>query len=463
MLAPRLLLQLLASTSAIYYILLLFVAVVVDANENGGNYVIPTPTPTPSSSSSSSRTGLLILTGTVKPPGTNPTKPTTTMSLTTATTPATSTSLLPIPIRECNGYAELCGRGYGNVTYVGTHGSPFVRERNIAANQGLEVEEQLEDGVRMLQGQTRLLNDTLHFCHSSCDLLNTGTVEDYLTRVVTWLHANPHEILTILLTNGDWVDPALFLPPITSSGLLPLLYTPPTSPTGATIPYTQWPTLESLIKANTRVILFLDYKGDQSRFPMMLREFNHIWETKYSPTDPGFADCGVDRPPGLSESGDGGGGWGGGGWKERMYAVNHNLNVGFEVFGQEVMIPDKVNARKTNSGDVKVKGSLGGHVKRCVEQWGRPPSFLLVDFYDVGDGSVFEVAARANGVRYRRGCCSKKKDIEDGGGGKHKSTGLRRFGGANAAVAWVWTAVFLAGWVVGGGTGPAVERWGWGL
>jgi hypothetical protein len=37
--------------------------------------------------------------------------------------------------------------------------------------------------------------------------------------------------------------------------------------------------------------------------------------------------------------------------------------------------------------------------------WNRPPTWLLVDFYDVGDGSVFEVAAKANGVTYTRKCC----------------------------------------------------------
>lgn len=39
--------------------------------------------------------------------------------------------------------------------------------------------------------------------------------------------------------------------------------------------------------------------------------------------------------------------------------------------------------------------------------WDRPPNFLLVDFYNQGpiNGSVFEVAARANNVTYDRECC----------------------------------------------------------
>jgi hypothetical protein len=42
-----------------------------------------------------------------------------------------------------------------------------------------------------------------------------------------------------------------------------------------------------------------------------------------------------------------------------------------------------------------------------IANWDRPPNFLLVDFYNEGptDGSVFEVAARANNVTYDRQCC----------------------------------------------------------
>jgi hypothetical protein len=39
--------------------------------------------------------------------------------------------------------------------------------------------------------------------------------------------------------------------------------------------------------------------------------------------------------------------------------------------------------------------------------WGRPPNFLLVDYYNFGNfnGSVFQVAAEANNVSYNRNSC----------------------------------------------------------
>lgn len=40
-------------------------------------------------------------------------------------------------------------------------------------------------------------------------------------------------------------------------------------------------------------------------------------------------------------------------------------------------------------------------------KYDRPPNYLVVDFYNEGptNGSVFEVAALANGVTYNRKCC----------------------------------------------------------
>lgn len=49
-----------------------------------------------------------------------------------------------------------------------------------------------------------------------------------------------------------------------------------------------------------------------------------------------------------------------------------------------------------------------------AESWGRPPNFLLVDYYNVGNGSVFKVAASLNGVKYEGGCCGQPSSAVKG-------------------------------------------------
>lgn len=101
----------------------------------------------------------------------------------------------------------------------------------------------------MLQGQTHYVNGTLYYCHTSCDLLNAGTVEDYLRTVTTWVASHPFDVITIIFGNGDWQqkdangDPLVtarnFVDPIEASGLKQYIYQPPK--TAMTL--SDWPTL----------------------------------------------------------------------------------------------------------------------------------------------------------------------------------------------------------------------------
>jgi len=63
--------------------------------------------------------------------------------------PTTTEPPHSVNTQPCNLYVEFCTRSYGNITYVGTHNSPFVRQNNAASNQRLDVIAQLNDGVRM--------------------------------------------------------------------------------------------------------------------------------------------------------------------------------------------------------------------------------------------------------------------------------------------------------------------------
>jgi len=82
-----------------------------------------------------------------------------------------------------------------------------------------------------------------------------------------------------------------------------------------------------------------------------------------------------------------------------------------------------------------IYGSLQRTSIDCTGMWNRPPIFLLVDYYNVGDfnGSVFQVAADANNVRYDRVSCS----------GTLPTSAAWRTGGGRGA-RWALAAVVIA-------------------
>jgi hypothetical protein len=56
-------------------------------------------------------------------------------------------------------------------------------------------------------------------------------------------------------------------------------------------------------------------------------------------------------------------------------------------------------------------------IERCTDQWGVPPNFFVVDYYNIGSpqpGSVLRAVAKANGVVYRKDCCGRGGAISGG-------------------------------------------------
>ena len=155
----------------------------------------------------------------------------------------------------CNGNVAYCSRIWSNITQIGSHDSAFVGTLPTD-NQDVSVTAQLNAGIRFLQAQTHVNPfGVFSLCHTSCYELDAGSVVSYLTTIKTWLDANPNEVLTLLLTNGDNVDPSLFDTAFTSSGLKQYAYIPPGSP--AVLDINAWPTLQEMITANTRLVMFL--------------------------------------------------------------------------------------------------------------------------------------------------------------------------------------------------------------
>ena len=281
----------------------------------------------------------------------------------------------------CNGHAELCGREYSNVTHLGTHDSPFVGPL-LTDNQNLDITSQLNFGVRFLQGQTHVNEDTLNLCHTSCLLRNAGPLTDFLKTVSEFLDNNPREIVTLLLTNGDNAAVIKFDDAFTSSGARKHVFTPSSSSQGKPLALDEWLTLGQLIERNTRLVVFLDSGADTSgkAAPYILDEFTYFFETPFDTTDPSFNQCRLDRPANSSPD-------------AKMYIVNHFLYKKIWI-GKEVLVPAWEKAEETNArnGD----GSIGQQIIRCEGIYQKAPWGVLVDFVDQGD--VVAAQNDANGL-----------------------------------------------------------------
>jgi hypothetical protein len=312
----------------------------------------------------------------------------------TGSSNGTMTSSAPQPsnTQPCNGWVEFCERKYSNITYVGAHNSPFVRPGNTASNQELDVTTQLNDGIRFLQAQIQWPNNSSvpHFCHGSCDVLDAGPINEWLTEVRRWVDNHPYDVVTILLGNGNYSGPEFYAPYIEKSGIIKYLYTPPYLP----MQLDDWPTLENMIIRGKRVIMFMDYNANQLEYPWLLDEFSQVWETPFDPLDASFP-CVVQRPPDLSPDAA----------RSRLYIANHNLNAEFDVFGVQLLVPAVSLLNQTNAAEGS--GSAGLAANNCRSDWGRAPNVINVDYYNYGSfpGSVFEAAARVNNVTYSRDRC----------------------------------------------------------
>jgi hypothetical protein len=155
----------------------------------------------------------------------------------------------------CNGRSEYCTRSYSNITFVGSHDSPFIGELP-QQNQNIDIAAQLNMGIRYLQAQTHhslIDKNVLELCHTSCLLEDAGTLETFLGTVKSFLDANANEVVTILLTNGDSVDITKFGNTFSSAGIDKYAFVPSSNP----LSIGNWPTLSEMISTGKRLVVFL--------------------------------------------------------------------------------------------------------------------------------------------------------------------------------------------------------------
>ena len=151
----------------------------------------------------------------------------------------------------CNGNDALCGRKYSNVTHVGAHDSAFVGVL-LTDNQYTDASDVLNAGIRFLQAQTHSWNGGIEMCHTSCLLLDAGSLQNYLSPVKTWLDANPNEVVTLLLTNQDSLPVSQYGAVFEAVELDHYAFAP-----GSTLTMDEWPTLQTMIDSGNRLVVFM--------------------------------------------------------------------------------------------------------------------------------------------------------------------------------------------------------------
>jgi len=239
----------------------------------------------------------------------------------------------------------------------------------------------------LLSGQVHKNNNDWHLCHTSCDLLDAGLLSDWLKHIKTWLDNNPNEVVTILLVNSDSATPTDLHAEFTTAEITSLAY----KPTSISSPPTTWPTLQTLIAAETRLMVFvgsLDTTQIGANQTYLMDEFTFIFENPYDNTNVANFSCSPDRPTGVKDDIQSALS------SNRMPFMNHFL---YSTGALDIETPNVASLNITNSPNTTAVGMLGTALNSCKQQYSnRAPTFVLVDFFE--EGPAINAVDTINGI-----------------------------------------------------------------
>jgi hypothetical protein len=301
----------------------------------------------------------------------------------------------------CNGSAQLCPRGYDEVSYVTTHNAMSAADQPgwFLAEQPHALTRQLDGGARavmidvwraqpageyvsslsvnLTEGRAELEESfepevidaalrvvesligpptgppDLFMCHGLCEIGATE-LEPTLGSLRVWLDTNPDEVVTVIVENH--VPAADVAAAFVDAGLEPYLHTPTDS----------WPSLAEMITSGRRLVVMTEEGSGGDAAPWLRNAFDLTQDTPY--TFPTAADFSCERNRGGPDA--------------PLLLVNHWLS-GFDSI--------VTAAQQVNVADV-----LGERVSQCQRERGMLPNFVGVNYYDIGD--VVDVVDDLNGV-----------------------------------------------------------------
>eukprot|EP00578_Thalassiosira_sp_NH16_P002080 CAMPEP_0181133622 /NCGR_PEP_ID=MMETSP1071-20121207/31625_1 /TAXON_ID=35127 /ORGANISM="Thalassiosira sp., Strain NH16" /LENGTH=345 /DNA_ID=CAMNT_0023220031 /DNA_START=298 /DNA_END=1335 /DNA_ORIENTATION=- len=273
----------------------------------------------------------------------------------------------------CNGLRSNCDLPVNEATFAMVHNAHSSKEdlllegALVAGYRGLMLDSCICDGSlgekvnNFLKGQETGEN-YLGFCHVSCDA-GVRDPTKVFANIKTFLEVNPNEVLIIEFEVRDSSLSQLHAA-IDDSGLDDHIYRSTSDDSQS------WPTLQELIDADTRLLLFAHGDGMKSCSQIRCPEgifytFDHFQETEWD-------DVRTCRLNGENNEvwakGDG------------FFLMNHWKN------NEKTELPSKSNAEEINTFE-----ELTYRFGECE---GRVPNVVSVDFWGVGD--VLEFVREAN-------------------------------------------------------------------
>ncbi len=254
----------------------------------------------------------------------------------------------------CNGHPDLCDRPFHQVVFPATHNSMGNDEDGWwVPNQNYNMRTQLIDGIRVFLIDTYDEDGEILLCHAHCELGSRPLLEA-MEEFRSFLEENPDEILTIIFEDHITGDQTVEV--LENAGLVPYVYTHDDD--------AGWPTLAEMIDAGTRLVVTNESAGPPPAW--MHHVWDLGWDTPYTFGDLDEFNC--DHNRGTTD-GD-------------LFLINHWVLDPF---------PSTQTAQVSNSYE-----TLMARVDECEQEFGRLPTFLAVDFHDIGD--LFEVVDVLNGV-----------------------------------------------------------------
>ncbi|CAI7607328.1 unnamed protein product [Penicillium bialowiezense] len=277
----------------------------------------------------------------------------------------------------CNNSPDLCSKSYGEITHLGAHDSPFLRDsstsNSIAGNQYFDTPTQLSAGVRLVTAQVHKDNSQWRLCHSSCSLLDAGLLSDWLKKIKTWLDDNPNEVVTILLVNSDDATASELNTEFSTANITDYAY----EPTSQNSAPTSWPTLQTMIDDDKRLVVFVASLTTSDSYPYLMDEFTFLWENPYDVSSASNFSCEADRPSAYS------GNAASANAANLLPLMNHFL-YSSELAKFDIEYPNASYIGTTNAASGGT-GNLGDTATTCKQEWsGRQPAFVLVDFFNRG-------------------------------------------------------------------------------